>query len=165
MSKLKLEHIAPYLHYGLNAYIDEIKFTTDGFDPEFDCLDIIESGIIILTGLNYKNSYLPNCVMFRKTKIDGSDGYAQIENIKPILRPLSEFEYDHIVQIKEYLGLGEWCDHYDQYFDVWFDDAQNVQKLALQCPYKILQYFFKNHFDTFGLIKQDLAVDINTLKL
>lgn len=82
---------------------------------------------------------------------------------KPILRPLSDFEHDDVIHVEEYLGLGQWCDYYDQYFIIWFDDAQSVQELALQCPYVIMQYFFKHHFDVFGLIPQGLAIDINTL--
>lgn len=84
--------------------------------------------------------------------------------IKPILTPLSEFEYEHIIQIKEHLGIGQWCDYYDQYFDAWFDDSQSVQKLVLQCPYEIMQFFLECHFDVFGLIDQNLAIDKKTLK-
>jgi hypothetical protein len=31
------------------------------------------------------------------------------------------------------------------------------------CPYEILQWFFENHYDVFGLIEENLAIDINTL--
>jgi hypothetical protein len=79
--------------------------------------------------------------------------------IKPILKPLSVFECDHIIQVKDHLGLGQWCDHYDQYFDAWFDDAESIQKLVLQCPYEIMQFFLECHFDVFGLIKKGLAVE------
>ena len=80
--------------------------------------------------------------------------------LKPLLKPLSQFEYDHIVQVKEHLGLGQWCDDYDQYFDAWFDDAESVQKLVLQCPYEIMQFFLECHFDIFGLIDAGLATEL-----
>lgn len=80
--------------------------------------------------------------------------------LKPLLKPLSQFEYDHIIQVKEHLGLGQWCDHYDQYFDAWFDDAESVHKLVLQCPYEIMQFFLECHFDVFGLINAGLATEL-----
>lgn len=89
--------------------------------------------------------------------------YAWLKNqayLKPLLKPLSQFEYDHIIQVKEHLGLGQWCDHYDQYFDAWFDDAESVSKLVLQCPYEIMQFFLECHFDVFGLIDAGLATEL-----
>jgi hypothetical protein len=83
------------------------------------------------------------------------------KDFKPILRNLSEF--NDIDSVNEFLGLGEWCDAYDDYFDAWFNDSQNIQKLVLQAPYEIFQYFLENHYDVFDLIKNDLAIDINTL--
>jgi hypothetical protein len=88
-------------------------------------------------------------------------GEEHIWMYKPMLKSLSQFEYDHIVQIKEHLGLGQWCDHYDQYFDAWFDDAESVQKLVLQCPYEIMQFFLECHFDVFGLIDAGLAMEMS----
>jgi len=88
---------------------------------------------------------------------ENDDYNTSFERVTPLLKPLSQFEYDHIVQIKEHLGLGHWCDHYDQYFDAWFDDDESVQKLVLQCPYEIMQFFLECHFDVFGLIDAGLA--------
>lgn len=86
-----------------------------------------------------------------------------LDRIKLILKPLSHFEYDHIVQIKEHLGIEKWSDNYDQYFDAWFNDAESVQKLVLQAPYEIMQFFLECHFDVFNLISEKKAIDINTL--
>jgi len=81
---------------------------------------------------------------------------------KPILKPLSDF--DAIEQIKLFVGMGHWCDMYDEFFKVWFNDPANIDKLILQCSYEIMQYFFKNHYDVFGLINEGLAVSIHDVE-
>ena len=81
-----------------------------------------------------------------------------VSKIKPILRELNTFNYDCLFDIKNFIGLGNWCDAYDDYFDAWFADAQTVKKLALQCPYPIFQYFLAHHYDVFGLIDAGLAI-------
>ena len=72
---------------------------------------------------------------------------AILENFKPILRPLSDLNNP------EFYGLGENKKEYiigkgysaDLIWDIW-------------------EYLFENHFDVFGLIENNLAIDINTLK-
>lgn len=86
------------------------------------------------------------------------------EIIKPILRPLSEFgDSDDLRKVHEFIGLGNWCEAYDQYFKAWFDDACSIHRLILQAPKEIFNYFLSKHFDVYGLIEKDLAIDINTL--
>jgi hypothetical protein len=140
--KLELKHLAPYLPYKLKClYTHTNKIGT--------------ISNIYTIGEGYNDDDL-------KLSIDYSEG-EHIWMFKPILRPLSEFEYDHIVQIKEHLGIGQWCDYYDTYFDAWFDDIANIDKLVLQCPYEIMQFFLKCHFDIFNLIPQGLAISINDI--
>lgn len=79
--------------------------------------------------------------------------------VKPILKPLSTFgDSDDLRKAHEFIGLGKWCEHYDHYFDIWFDDAENIQKLVLHAPCDIFQYFLSEHYDVFDLIKKGLAV-------
>lgn len=135
---LKIEHLAPYLPYRLKMRCIEDK-TNHILTIAHQTYDLSTVGLYpILKGDFYKK-------------------------FKPILRPLSEFEYDHIVQIKEHLRIGQWCDYYDTYFDAWFDDIANIDKLVLQCPYEIMQFFLKCHFDIFNLIPQGLAISINDI--
>ncbi len=85
--------------------------------------------------------------------------------IKPILRPLSEFgDSDDLRKVHEFIGLGKWCEQYDIYFDAWFNDIANIDKLILQAPYEVIQYFFANHYDIFNLIEKGEAIDANTLQ-
>ena len=63
----------------------------------------------------------------------------------------------------DFVGLGKWCEAYDDYFSIWFDDLANIDKLVLQAPYEIFQFFLSNHYDVFGLIDKGLALNLNTL--
>jgi hypothetical protein len=136
---LELKHLAPYAPYGLKVYFG--------------------GKIRALTAISVDSKFVFfSAWIGSREKIMG-----RIENVQPILKPLSEFEYEHIAQIQVYLGLGKWCDAYDDYFDAWFNDAANVSTLVLQCPYVIMQFFLEAHFDVFGLIPKGLAIDSKTL--
>lgn len=134
--ELELKHLTPYLPYELKVEGQTHK-------------DIFELG-----GLDGEIALLVGA------------GGVDFFDIKPILRPLSEFgDSDDLRKVHEFIGLGGWCEAYDHYFDAWFNDACSIDKLVLQAPYEVIQYFFSNHFDVFGLIKECIAVDVNTLSV
>ena len=133
--KLELKHLAPYLPYGLK--IINVSLFQNNFKKYISNLVLIPSNIEI--GLK---------------DVDG------ISN-KPILRPLCDF--NDIDKIKDFSGFN-WCDMYDEFFSVWFDDICNIEKLILQCPYEIMQYFLAKHYDVFDLITQGLAVSIHDVR-
>jgi hypothetical protein len=134
--KIELKHLAPYLPYELQLYGASDIWVMHSLGIEEIC---------IVNGLHTQTLSFDDC----------------LTDYSPLLKPLSEFEYDHIVHIKEYLGIGQWCDQYDDFFDVWFDDAESVQKLVLQAPYEIMQFFLECHFDVFGLIPAGLATELS----
>ena len=139
--ELEVKHLAPYLPYGLKLqYVEREK--------------VISTGIMQSISQNNSETH-PTRVSINY------QGEEHIWMYRPLLKPLSQFEYDHIIQVREHLGLGQWCDHYDQYFEAWFDDAESVQKLVLQCPYEIMQFFLECHFDVFGLINAGLATELS----
>jgi hypothetical protein len=80
--------------------------------------------------------------------------------VQPLLKPLSFFKFKEIGEVREFLGLGKWCDAYDEFFDSWFKYPSGVQELVIQCNYEVLQYFFANHYDVFDLIENNLATKI-----
>lgn len=132
--KLELKHIAPYLPYGLQVFHSRTKS------------DFTE--IVLLTG-------------------EASDYILKKENLhfdiyKLILRSLHNF--NDALEVEDFLGIDQWCDAYDEFFNSWFSDLANIDKLVLQAPQSIFNYFLANHFDVFGLIKQGLAVNVNSLK-
>ena len=79
--------------------------------------------------------------------------------IKPILRPLSELNVESI----ESTLFGKMSDNIAEWFKYFDSDSQNKDIAILQAPYPVLEYCFENHFDVFSLIKNGLAIDINTL--
>lgn len=86
----------------------------------------------------------------------------KIEWYKPILRPLSDLTKE-ITETE--------CGN-PIHLDMFDDDDRTI--LELKNPYKYndiltvsvnaYNYLLKNHFDVFGLIQNNLAIDINTLK-
>jgi hypothetical protein len=130
--ELTIKKLAAYLPYGLKVWHKDNEKSYP--------LVVSNNTLSLLGGLN----------------IDDAVEY----KTKPILYPLDYFEYDHIIQVKEHLGLGQWCDHYDQYFDAWFDDAANVDKLVLQAPFEIFEFFLDIKLDVFNLIENDLAIAV-----
>jgi len=137
--ELTIQELSAYLPYGLKIKVIDTSFY------KYDIMTLCDKGGLSNIGLSYI--------------IDNP------KDFKPILRPLSEFgDSDDLKKVHEFIGLGKWCEHYDFYFACWFNDLSNVDKLVLQAPYEVFQYFLANHYDVFGLISNNLAIDINTLK-
>ena len=137
---LTIKHLAPY-------FLHELKLQREYYS-NFNGGGIVKD-TIIMSGYFLAQFKIE---MASKTKY------------KPILHPLSEFgDSDDIKKVHEFLGLGNWCEMYDEYFRVWFDDVANTDKLVLQAPQEIFNYFLANHYDVFSLIPNGLAIDINTL--
>ena len=131
--KLELKHISPYLPYGLKLLVERIHH-------EFICHLVVS---------NNSNSLR-----------NGLNANMLIEyNAKPILRPLSELNVESI----ESTLFGKMSDNIAEWFKYFDSDSQNKDIAILQAPYPVLEYCFENHFDVFSLIKNGLAIDINTL--
>lgn len=71
-----------------------------------------------------------------------------INNIKPILRPLSDM-------IKKEL---------DEVSEIWIHMSSDKNNSAMQCYAASVKYYLSKHFDLFGLIPEGLAIDATTLK-
>ena len=141
--KLEIKHLAPYLEYEL-----QIQFILGGEVVNTNTL----SRIII-----DNNRFYPIVI--------GNDKYTieRIGMFKPILKSLHDFEDSDIEKVKEFMGVGNWCKLYNHFFDAFFDDSQNIHNIIFQASYNILQYFFANHYDVFGLIPAGLAIDIKII--
>ena len=136
--KLELKHLAPYLPY-------ELKILNG---KEYD----IVNGIDNKTVISLFRGHLEN--------------FTTIENVKPILRPLSdltkeiEFDNEKFTPSKDkYWGMNSFQYHINQ-FENWESPSAYLNSRA---PYGLLLVLIKWHFDVFGLIEAGLAIDINTL--
>lgn len=141
MDKLTIEHIAPYLAYGL--------------DGQFKLSDVVDIAKNRRDEVRDKTLTVHNVDFF-------------IKYCKPILRPLSDlFEWvDYndghgLVKIGYKYGIVK--DDHGDYCEVV--DAGQCESPKAYIPLNCYNFWlFKHHFDVFGLIDKGLAIDINTLK-
>lgn len=160
MEKLSISHIAPYLPYGLKCQIDlgqnEIV-VTDSWG--------------LKTGSDYPASYYD----------EGKRYGLMLSQIKPLLRPMSSLykEIDGevgIVEIFRMFGIyhenirvtncglkyndgAEWLLFDWSYSAQSFIDSDGGIYLNMES----LTYLFQHHYDVFGLIGQNLAIDLNSI--
>lgn len=138
--KLELKHLLAYSPYGLKA----VKALTR----------IEITAVILETEQIYHTSYLGS-----KLRV-----ISNIEDIKPILRPLSDLYKEDLVYLINHHSTD------------WFSDTNN-ESLVNDClekenlhhyieflPFGLVTWFVENHYDIFGLIEKQLAININTLE-
>jgi hypothetical protein len=141
MNKLTIEHLAPYLPYGVYVYHEDQESKTD-----------------LVIGV-YNNT-----IDFETW----SPVRPYLDEYKLVLRPLSdltrEIEHDgeKFVPI-EYLKEHAVCDAERDYLDYAEKNITRNPEKTKFGPYRVIQKFFEWHFDVFGLIDKGLAIDINTL--
>ena len=157
MEELELKHISPYIPYGL----------------EFKSNDKICKLGEIIVGMN--------------TVVDWGSSNHFINNIKPLLRPLSSITIEEAYELGVLLtseadmedvevGVGG-IDVFGEYYTVvrYQDKVDEEYSFMIQfspigivgidlIPYKAYEWLFKNHFDVFGLIEKGLAIDKTTFK-
>ncbi len=138
MDKLTLEHLAPYLPYGLKV-LDMMDNETKLFNRSYNK----EENAYKLTTANL--------------------GFTLIKDFRfPLLRPLSEIAVDFFKEniddaIVDFLIN---CEPENNHFSV--EVCEKVIGWSA-LSYEEYQLFFKNHFDVFGLIEKGLAISTDTL--
>ena len=141
MEKLTIEHLAPYLPYGLNVMYDDSIWIITGYDNMGCSFDL------------YKE-----------------DGFMKVDDelIKPILRPMSDKIKVNESKLPDEVG---WVEPNDLFIDHQGRVSINMQLGGPTLSWDILsiqQYmqreFFSQHYDVFGLIDKGLAIDINTIQ-
>lgn len=153
MKKLELKHIAPYLAYGLklkkvnqtvllrginnNAAIGSLELTY-WINPKLSHLDIWQSGEV------------RHFVLY----------YSEVLQFKPILRPLSQLtqEIEHngekFVPFERFYEVVDCLD----YLDIMLEDIHSNNSI-LHWSYEIIEKLLEWHFDIYGLIEQNLAIE------
>lgn len=79
------------------------------------------------------------------------------DNIKLILRPLSDLATNNEVLDLIYAE----CQNIDENIDYWCEFKGNMVNTS--ASFRAIQILLKNHFDVFGLIEHEKAININTL--
>lgn len=167
MEKLQINHIAPYLPYGLKCQIDlgqnEI-IVTDSWG--------------LKTGSDYPASYYN----------EGKRYGLMLSQIKPLLHPLSDLykEIDGKVGIVDLAKIsadfkwklgrfycdGEYIDVAECRYGVFLYNKSNrvfelcnIYGLCGVAPNQLdlFTYLFQHHYDVFSLIDKGLAIDLNSI--
>ena len=149
MDNLTLEVLAPYLPYGVRVKTIDGIFTVDGWSNEIG---------ILLDTIFYGANTIPE--------------------YKPILRPLSDLTKEIYHNGNKFVPI-EVFEITDDHTSYPFEhDSGNIKLIrALESiskndcefdinflPFEVVAMLISWHFDVFGLIKEGLAIDINTLE-
>ena len=102
---------------------------------------VYDNEILTLDGLDVNNDVF-NCDI----------GETPIETIKPILRPLSDFDKVNGFSLTDMITHG-------YHHEFWQEGNFEVKYLMHLDFEKLISW----HFDVFGLIPEGLAIDINTI--
>jgi hypothetical protein len=158
MKTIELKHLAAYLPYKLRLYVSiHFRPSTDIF--YLQSIDISDNEIRYM------------CQEEGSDLIDVYNECTELSNVKPVLRPLSdltkEIEVSGAKTIMIY-ELGELIDEHNLGYDDFYINYEKFSESGLinwlLQPYFIVERLLELHFDIFGLIDVDLAIDINSLK-
>ena len=133
MEKLTIEHLSPYLPYGLKIYVPDYKY-------EREIYQLSENALI--------------------TKYFGKKIY--FEDIKPILRPIQGVEqyFENLYGCVEHQDVNDYfdVDFLKSHDNIEIDEIQFLKVEEL--PFGTLKVLLKHHFDVFGLIEKGLAIPV-----
>lgn len=83
------------------------------------------------------------------------------EDCKPYLFPLSSMTSEQLFEVQEILGKNE-IEIGDGFLHIIDSDRNTITYLEILA---LLEWFYKNHFDIYGLIPKGLAIDATELSI
>ena len=92
---------------------------------------------------------------------DGSTYLYPISEIKPYLFPMSSMTKEQLFEVQEILGKNE-IEIGDGFLHIIDSDRNTITYLEILA---LLEWFYKNHFDIYGLIPKGLAIDATGLNI
>lgn len=139
--KLEIKHLAGYLPCGLMALVTDQRFNNG-----FAFLDKI-------TGI------YEDLVTFNDSPDWYFDSDENDTEIKLALRPLSDLTEE---EKKEIHSRHPNLPNYQEFYEEWINE-KGLDLSETIIEYAAMQFLLEHHFDVFGLIEQNLAIDKNTL--
>lgn len=168
--KLELKHISSYLPYQLRIFHSAFMFRNNWNENEIGTM----VGITDVVELDVLRETTFDIVMRRDKdfyKLHDSRGH-----FKPILRPLSDLTKDINYGLSTYaftdlfeIGDCDGCVFGFEHGNIkTIKSLENISKYNSYhdinyLPNAVVNMMYEYHFDVFGLIEQDLAININTL--
>ena len=99
---------------------------------------------------------------YEEIKLDIPDNYTlDISNVKPYLFPLSSMTREQLFDVQEILGKNE-IEIEDGFLHIINYDRNTITYLEILA---VFEWFYKNHFDIYGLIPMGLALDATGLNI
>ena len=150
MKNLTIQHLAPYLPYGV-----QVKYN--------DCI-YKKTHIATLSGVS--NDGIETTY---KRRFKGCSGdYISFKGrnnivvlgVKPILLPLSDLTKE---DISNFYGMTE-SEIKNIEWEEWAQELKHLIETDSPLQLKQFNYLFSRNFDLFGLIENNLAIDINTIQ-
>lgn len=100
--------------------------------------------------------------VYEEIKLDIPDNYTlDISNVKPYLFPLSSMTKEQLFDVQEILGKNE-IEIGDDFLRIVYSERNTISYLEILA---VLEWFYKNHFDIYGLIPMGLAIDATNLNI
>ena len=100
--------------------------------------------------------------IYKEIKLDTCDKYTlDISDVKPYLFPLSSITKEQLFKVQEILGKNE-VKIEDGFLNIIDSDRNTITYLEILA---LLEWFYKNHFDIYGLIPMGLAIDATGLNI
>ena len=148
--RLETKHLAPYLPYNLKMVMTHDSFEDfENIDSDEDCLLKGSVWELYVLTTDYIDFFGGECDDFAVKE----ERYRIANNgtLKPILRPMSD------------LTLEE-CMNHELHNVTSALSGQKPEFILRHTSYEDIEKLISLHFDVFGLIEKDLAIDINTIK-
>jgi hypothetical protein len=148
--ELELKHIAPYFPYSLKmAYLDR-AFDKSGKVSKLGTLE----------GISH-NEHETHPTRLRLEYME----YEHIWMFKPILRPLSELNENYHSDFDDFFNESNYVVIENGVYGLSLHEGDGVSDgIDFEQTLKLTILLFKHHFDIFALIKEGLAIDINSIE-
>lgn len=91
----------------------------------------------------------------------GSFLSSNIEEVKPYLFPLSSMTKEQLFEVQEIMGKNE-IKIEEGFLHIVDSNRNTIAYLEILA---LLEWFYKNHFDIYGLISMGLAIDATVLNI
>ena len=113
-------------------------------------------------GLKYNYGGYDGCdYTMNRVDCNAVDCAFPIENVKPYLFHLSNMTKEQLFEVQEILGKNE-IEIGDGFLHIIDSDRNTITYLEILA---LLEWFYKNHFDVYGLIPMGLAIDATNLNI
>ena len=174
--KLKLEHLAPYLPYSVQCLCYDGEDDREPIDlwycvSSYYSPNKIKRGLDPLMGSTWKPILRPLSDLAKEIEHNGKKFVPLfvLNQMRGVTSPIKDYKFERN-DSGSYQGIDTSKTHecFWGHNTFWFEEETisfyDNSKAGISPQLEMFQKLFKWHFDVFGLIKNGLAIDINTLK-